>query len=86
VFVGKKQVTTKLSEVQSVLYIGAWHPDGNISLSELEEPEPDEPGHGAVNYTNNLNDCDDNVEVSGTVCNARWKRKLTSVMSRDHWE
>ncbi len=81
-FERKKQVTTKLSEVESVHYIGAWHPDGNISLSELEEPESDEPGHGAVNYINN--DCDCNVEVSGTVCYARCKRKPIGVLSRDH--
>jgi hypothetical protein len=44
-------------------YFGAWHPDGNVSFFELEEPEPDEhPGHGAVYYLND--DCNDDVNVS----------------------
>ena len=58
-FLGKKWVLTKLSEAEIVHFLGAWHPGGYISSSELEQAEPDEPGDGAISYIND--DCDDDI-------------------------
>ena len=56
---GKKWVMSKLSEAKIVHFFGAWHPDGNISSSELEKPESDEPVNGVMSC---LND-DYNVDI-----------------------
>ncbi len=61
---GKKWLLTKLSGAEIVHFFGAWHPGGNISLSELEQPEPDEPGDGAISYLND--DCDDDIRLFAT--------------------
>ena len=58
-FWGKKWVMAKLSEAEITHFFGAWHPDGSISSSELEQPEQDEPGDGAISYIND--DCDDDI-------------------------
>ncbi len=61
-FLGKKWVQTKLSEAEIVHFFSTWDPDGNISSSELEQPEPDVPGDDAMSYLND--DCDDDIQLS----------------------